>query len=71
MRPGTAIFLFSVFAECSDVEGPPFFGRNEAAQRRCSLENLVGAPVDAIPVSIDGGPPTDIFSRRYLAVSRR
>ena len=69
VRPGTAIFLFSVFAECSDVEAPPFFGRNEAAQRRCSLENLVGAPVDAIPVSIDGGPPTDIFSRRYLAVS--
>jgi hypothetical protein len=69
VKPGTAIFLFSVFAECSDVEPAPFFGATAAEQRACALENLRGFPVDASRVSIDGGTPVDIRSNRYLAVS--
>jgi hypothetical protein len=67
VRPGTAIFLFAFFNECSDVETP---FQTEADQRQCALEGLRQlAMLDAILVSIDGGPPINIFSDRYLAVS--
>jgi hypothetical protein len=68
VKPGTPTFLFAFFNECSNTEPPPFFGgETEAGQRQCALGGL---PVlDAIFVSIDGGPPVNIYSDRYLAVS--
>jgi hypothetical protein len=68
IKPGTPVFFFSAFAECSNVEGPPFDGgETEEGQRQCALDNL--APFDAILVSIDGGPPVNIGLDRFLAVS--
>ena len=68
VKPGTPTFLFAFFNECSNTEAPPFFGGETAAgQRQCALDGL---PVlDAIFVSVDGGPPVNIYSDRYLAVS--
>jgi hypothetical protein len=70
VKPGTPIFLFGFFNECSDVETP---FRTEAEQRQCAVEGLRAFVSDlgleAILVSIDGGPSIDIFSDRYLAVS--
>jgi hypothetical protein len=68
VKPGTPTFLFAFFNECSNTERPPFFGgETEAGRRQCALDGL---PVlDAIFVSIDGGPPVNIYSDRYLAVS--
>jgi hypothetical protein len=71
VKPGTPIFLFAFFNECSDVEKP--FPRTEAEQRQCAVEGLrdfaAHLGFEAILVSIDGGPSIDIFSDRYLAVS--
>jgi hypothetical protein len=67
IKPGTPVFFFSVFAECSSVEDPPFFGATEEEQRQCALDNLM--PFDAILVSVDGGPPVNIGLDRFLAVS--
>jgi hypothetical protein len=40
IKPGTPIFVFGFGSACSDVEdGTPFFGENEAAQRRCAREH--------------------------------
>jgi hypothetical protein len=70
VKPGTPIFLFAFFNECSDLETP---FRTEAAQRQCAVEGLrmlaADLGIEAILVSIDGGPSIDIFSDRYLAVS--
>ena len=70
VKPGTPVFLFTFFVECSAVEAPPFFGATAEAQRQCALEDLRTFGVyDANLVSIDGGPATDVYSDRYLAVS--
>jgi hypothetical protein len=71
VKPGTPIFLFAYFAECSNKEAPPFFGgETEAGQRQCALNVLRETGVfDAILVSIDRRGPVDIYSDRYLAVS--
>jgi hypothetical protein len=77
--PGTPVFLFAFFNECSNLEPAPFFGgETEAGQRACAETGLdeaaagqrPGVPaVKEILVSIDGRRPTDIFSDRYRAVS--
>ena len=78
VRPGTPVFLFAFENECSNVEEFPFFGATEEAQRECAetgLDEFAAGqrpPVPAIEeilVSIDGRPPTDIFSDRYRAGS--
>jgi hypothetical protein len=71
VKPGTPIFLFTFYSECSNREPPPFFGgETEAGQRECALDTLREFAVfDAILVSIDGRPPINIYSDRYLAVS--
>ncbi len=71
-RPGTPIFLSTVFAECSKAEPPPYFGATEAAQRQCAVEQLqafAASTFTAMLVSIDGGRPTDVYAHRYLAIS--
>jgi hypothetical protein len=68
VKPGTPIFLFAYFNECSNTEPPPFFGgETEAGQRQCALAGLPA--LDAIFVTVDGRPPVNIYSDRYLAVS--
>ena len=68
IKPGTPVFFFALFAECSNVEPPPFDGgETEEGQRQCALDNL--PPFDVILVSIDGGPPVNIGLDRFLAVS--
>jgi hypothetical protein len=71
VKPGTPIFLFAFFNECSNVEPP--FPTEAAKQRQCAVEGLrelaAGLGLEAILVSIDGGPSIDILSDRYLAVS--
>jgi hypothetical protein len=79
VRPGTPVFLFAFFNECSNVEDRPFFGgETEAGQRECAETGLDEAAAGQRPdvpaikeilVSIDGGRPTDIFSDRYRAGS--
>jgi hypothetical protein len=70
VKPGTPVFFFTLFAECSSVEPPPFFGgETEEGQRQCALDNLLGTDFDAILVSIDGGPPVNLGLDRFLAVS--
>jgi hypothetical protein len=69
VKPGTPVFFFTLFAECSSVEPPPFFGATEEEQRQCALDNLGATLGDAILVSIDGGPPVNIGLDRFLTVS--
>ena len=69
VKPGTPVFFSSIFAECSSVEDPPFFGATEEEQRQCVLAFLQATSFDAILVSIDGGPPVNIGLDRFLAVS--
>jgi len=68
VKPGTPIFNFAFFNECSNTEPPPFSGgETEAGQRQCALTGL--PELDAILVTVDGRPPVNIYSDRYLAVS--
>ena len=71
VKPGTPIFFFTYFTDCSNTEPPPFFGgETEAGQRQCALDLLRETGVfDAILVSIDERPPVNIYSDRYLAIS--
>jgi hypothetical protein len=70
VKPGTSVFLFGAWAFCDEVEPDPFFAVGEEAQRRCAVEDLrTLLGVDAILVTVDGGPPIDIASERFLAVS--
>ena len=69
VKPGTPVFFSTIFAECSSVEDPPFFGATEEEQRQCVLAFLQATPFDAILVSIDGGPSVNIGLDRFLAVS--
>jgi hypothetical protein len=51
---------------CSNVEEPPSFGADEAAQRECAFRFFQEeGRLDAILVTIDGGPVVDIHKRRY------
>jgi hypothetical protein len=69
VKPGTPVFFFTLFAECSSVEPPPFFGETEEEQRQCALDFLGATVFDAILVSIDDGPPVNVGLDRFLAVS--
>lgn len=69
--PGTPVFFSSFFGECSNVEGPPFFGATATEQRKCALDFLRANPIDKILVSIDEGTPVNIGVRRYLAVAKQ
>jgi hypothetical protein len=72
VKPGTPVFLYGYFFECSNVEEPPSFGATEAEQRACANAGLDLAQatfIKKILVSIDGPPPIDILSNRYRAVS--
>jgi hypothetical protein len=61
VKPGTKIFVAASSAECSTVEDPPFFGKNEAQLRKCASDfNVKKAPT----VTVDGKsvPMTEVFT---------
>ena len=66
VRQGTKIAIWPG-SECSNVEEPPFFGRDEAEQRACAI--AVDQAIESILVSVDGSPPVDIRDPRYELVS--
>lgn len=64
--PGTPVFLrFGTF--CDDVEPPPFFGADEAAQRACAV--AADQAVVALRITVDGAPAVDIHRPRYELIS--
>jgi hypothetical protein len=64
--PGTPVFLrFGSF--CDDVEPPPFFGADEAAQRACAI--AADEAVVALRITVDGAPTVDIHRSRFELVS--
>ncbi len=66
IKKGTSLFI-PVGSDCSDVEPPPFFGADEAAQRECAIaadEFFV-----AISIAVDGGEPVDIRNPRFELIS--
>lgn len=74
VKPGTPIFVMTSWWECSNVETneESAGGPTEAGQRKCALKSLRADNVlDAILVSIDGRRPVNVYSDRYLAVSRQ
>ena len=65
-KPSEPVFLrFGTF--CDDVEPPPFFGADEAAQRACAL--AADESVVALRIAVDGGRPLDIHGDRFELIS--
>ena len=64
--PGTPVFL-RYGTVCDDVEPPPFFGADAAAQRACAI--AADANVLALRIAVDGGAPLDIHQPRFDLVS--
>jgi hypothetical protein len=54
VKPGTKIFITAESSECSTVEPPPFFGRNESELRACAFAADAGFEVPT--VTLDGSP---------------
>lgn len=60
---GTTVYVIGITNFCDNVEDPPFFGADEAAQRKCAMVTL--APfVESIRLTVDGGNPVDLQTRR-------
>ena len=68
MKPGTPIFINGIGTACSDVEPEPFYERNAAAQAACTVAFTHEDVLD-VHVSVDGGRPVDIHTRRFHIVS--
>jgi hypothetical protein len=64
VEQGTTVFVNGFSGFCSDVEEPPFFGADEAAQRECILA-LLPPVVESINVVVDRGDPVNLLARRY------
>ena len=52
VKPGTKVFVAAWSAECSTLEGPPFFGSNEAELRACA--RAVNAGITTVTAKLDG-----------------
>ena len=66
VEQGTALTL-GFGAACSNVEEPPSYGADEAAQRACAL--AADEAVLGMTVSVDGGAPVDIHRRQFEVFS--
>lgn len=69
VKPGTPVFFWAYAVSCSAVEPPPFFGVTEAEQQQCALDFIAENPASAILVGLDGEPPVNIATERFLAIS--
>jgi hypothetical protein len=65
---GTQLVIFGLGSACSDVEPPPFFAADEAAQRACAVA-LDHAFVTELRVTVDGRRSVEIRSERFEVVS--
>jgi hypothetical protein len=54
VKPGTKLFIVAQSYECSTVEGPPFFGGNEAELRACA--RAADSGFTRIEITLDGHP---------------
>lgn len=54
VKPGTKLFITAWSSECSTVEPPPFFGRNEAELRACA--RAADAGITRHEITLDGRP---------------
>jgi hypothetical protein len=64
---GVTLLVPVVDAECSTVEPPPFFGRDEAELRACAVEAVnqaVGTEITAMEVRVDGEVIEDLAPYR-------
>ena len=68
VKPGTPIFINGIGNACSDVEPEPFYGADAAAQAACTVAFTRENVLD-VRVSVDGGRPVDIHTRRFHIVS--
>ena len=64
---GTKLLVYGASSACSDVEPPPFFGADEAAQRECAAAADEGNA--SILVSVDGGQPIQLLTAQYEVFS--
>jgi hypothetical protein len=64
----TQLVIFGLGSACSNVEPPPFFGADEAAQRACAIEFDSGF-VEELVVTVDGRAPVNIRTRRFEVIS--
>ena len=67
VKPGTPVYIF-FGSECSDVEDPPFFGADAAAQRACALAADEAFFV-AATIAVDEGEPVDLLTPRFEVFS--
>jgi hypothetical protein len=66
-RVGSALLIYGASSACSNVEDPPDFGADAAAQRACAkAANQVNASATAV---IDGAHPIELISPRYEVFS--
>jgi len=66
VRQGTAVWIIGISNTCDNVEAPPFFGADEAAQRACAFRFFQEeGRVNAIRVTADGGKAVDIHRPPY------
>ena len=63
---GTPLFL-RFGGECSNVEDPPYFGADEAAQQACARAGAEGFL--AMRITVDNGPTIDIHTPRFELLS--
>jgi hypothetical protein len=67
---GVHVFVPLIGSECSTVEPPPFFGRDEAELRRCAVEAVDDAEsavdLSMMAVTVDGETVTDLASYRAM-----
>jgi hypothetical protein len=65
---GVHVFVPLLGSECSTVEPPPFFGRDEAELRRCAIEAVDTAEgafdMGTMRLSVDGQDFTDLSAYR-------
>ena len=69
VKPGTKVLVPLPGASCSDAEPEPFFGETAAEQRECALANV--SDVLQVTVSVDGGPPQNVLSDRFLSITEQ
>jgi hypothetical protein len=67
VRVGTPVVVSALSVACSDVEPPPFFGADEAAQRACDL--AWASSVTEYRIGVDQQPSVDVDTERFAAFS--
>jgi hypothetical protein len=54
VKPDTTLFITAWSSECSTVEDPPYFGRNERQLRACA--RAADAGITLVEITVDGQP---------------